>query len=78
MKMSLKLIYRMNLWVDSHQSNTGVPLGQFKRVDFVLVTLTLFQGQSLICRISLELMDGFFQTYIDVPLGQALELIRFW
>ena len=35
------------------------------------VTLTPFQGHSLVCRISLEKMDDFLQTYTDIPLGQA-------
>ena len=38
MKISLKLIYLLNLWLASYQSSTGMPLGQFKE----LVTLTLF------------------------------------
>ena len=57
MQISLKLIYLLNLWLDSLQSSTSIPLGQFKELT-VLVTLTLFLGQSHVCRISLEFMDG--------------------
>ena len=28
--------------------------------------------------ISFEPMDGIHQTCMDIPLGQAVELIRFW
>ena len=34
MKFSLKLIYLLNHWLDSHQSSTGILLGQFKELTF--------------------------------------------
>ena len=41
MKISLKLIYLLNLCLDSDQNSTGIPLGQSEELT-VLVTLTPF------------------------------------
>ena len=38
MKISLKLRYRLNLWLDFHQSSTAVPLGQSKKLTMFWVT----------------------------------------
>ena len=43
MKISLKLIYLLNLLHDSHQTSTAIPLGFYLLT--VLVTLSHFQGQ---------------------------------
>ena len=54
MKISLKLIYLLNLWLDSHQTSTGIPLGQFKE-------LTLFVDLDPVFKVKVlyvvELMD---------------------
>ena len=35
MKISLKLIYLLYLWLDSHQSSTTIPLGQSKKLTMI-------------------------------------------
>ena len=57
MKISLKLLYLLNLLLDSHQYSTAISLGQFDYVfgDFE----SIFKIIVLVCRISLDPMDGF-------------------
>ena len=62
MKISLKLIYLLHLWLDSHQSSTGLCFGD---LDPIFKVEVMYVGYLL------NYWMEFLQTYIDVPLGQA-------
>ena len=62
MKFSIKLIYLLNLWPDSHQSSTAIPLGQSKELTMFLVTSTPFSRSK--------------SFYIEYLLNQWMDLIQ--
>ena len=57
LKISLKLMYLLNLLLDSNQYKTAISLGQ---LGYVFDDLEpIFKVIVLVCRISLDPMDGF-------------------
>ena len=71
MKFSLKLIYILNLWLDSHQSSTGIPSGQLKSLLCFGDLDPIFKVKVMYVGYLLNQWMEFLQTYINVPLGQA-------
>ena len=57
-------MYLLNLLLDFHQYSTAISLGQ---IDYFFDDLeSIFKGIVLVCRISLEPMDGFSKSQEDI------------
>ena len=61
--ISLKLTYLLNLWLDSHQSSTAIPLGQSKE-------LTVFWYIDPIFKVNSQLTKVDFIAKIEILFEQ--------
>ena len=72
MKISIKLIYFFNLWLDSHQIQHSYTSRTIQIVDYVFGDLDpIFKVIVLYVGYLLNQWLHFSQTYMDVPLAQA-------
>ena len=63
MRSSLKFIHLLNLWLDSHQSSTAIPIGQSK-------DLTMFWYIDPIFKVSIQLTKVDFIAKIEILLEE--------